>query len=807
MVYCSHCAKNLAVERMDDSELYCVICGKVLEDYFFTEEPTFVKNAAGQSKLSGNLVRTVQSELSESRQRTLDRAHEEIKYLSSGLGVQDEHMADRALDFYKVALERDFTRGRKSEQVQAACLYIAFRLNNKPYLLIDFSNYLRIDVYALGSVFLQLCEVLRIGKLPIVQKPIDPSLFIHRYTKNLIKRGSKAVSDTALSLVASMKRDWMQTGRKPSGLCGAALYISAFAHGIKCSKPDIVGVVKIKLNGSVWELKNVTHIPDLTKNLISVGQLANDGYTTVFHGDNWKISKGAMTIACGRKSGTLYKTKGACHLIAVAMNENPNLWHQRLETPIIETPQSEESCENNDNEELDTPELSIPAPVEELDTLAKEQENNPTVMPEGELKGVTSKDLLCEHKDSGASHFALGLCEECYKDLDKLSGGLGGGSDPPAFQRAEREREKRALLKESVDEACDLANASNDQFKSHREDLPVPEGANVAHESNKDGEYDDSFREDESETLSDIRDEDVDLYIHDEEGRQIKKMLWEAANSEYLEEEAAKKAIAEADKKAFEANFENCSEDLLAARELAASASEAVAKSRKEMKQRRANEAKNMGPAQSAAEAFGRMSNKKRQLQSLKSKVNFDRLSELFNELVLLSRTCLLHITWANVENEAAEDSEFDDSLREDESETLSDIDDCDVDVYLHSEEGKNIKKMLWERVNRVYVMEQAAKKAVATANKKAFEGNFANCSEDFLAARGLAAAAAKSRKGMKQRRAHEAKNIAPTQSAAEAFGQISNEKKSLNSKVNIDRLEELFNDMEEDEMGSADDY
>jgi len=31
------------------------------------------------------------------------------------------------------------------------------------------------------------------------------------------------------------------------------------------------GEVKIKLNGSVWELKNVRHIPDLTKNLISVG--------------------------------------------------------------------------------------------------------------------------------------------------------------------------------------------------------------------------------------------------------------------------------------------------------------------------------------------------------------------------------------------------------------------------------------------------------------------------------------------------------------------------------------------------------
>lgn len=43
----------------------------------------------------------------------------------------------------------------------------------------------------------------------------------------------------------------------------------------------------------------------------------------------------------------------------------------------------------------------------------------------------------------------------------------------------------------------------------------------------------------------------------------------------------ATKEAAAAAKKAFEANFENCSEDVLEARELATSAHEAVAKSRK----------------------------------------------------------------------------------------------------------------------------------------------------------------------------------------------------------------------------------
>ena len=91
---------------------------------------------------------------------------------------------------------------------------------------------------------------------------------------------------------------------------------------------DIVGKgsVKIKLNASVWELKDVRHIPDLRNNLISVGQLASEGYTTTFHGDDWKISKGAVTIAQGKKGVTLYMTSGArCLITVIASNENYNI--------------------------------------------------------------------------------------------------------------------------------------------------------------------------------------------------------------------------------------------------------------------------------------------------------------------------------------------------------------------------------------------------------------------------------------------------------------------------------------------------
>lgn len=42
---------------------------------------------------------------------------------------------------------------------------------------------------------------------------------------------SKAIAHTAVRLVASMKRDWIQTGRRPSGICGAALFIATHIHG------------------------------------------------------------------------------------------------------------------------------------------------------------------------------------------------------------------------------------------------------------------------------------------------------------------------------------------------------------------------------------------------------------------------------------------------------------------------------------------------------------------------------------------------------------------------------------------------
>ena len=79
-------------------------------------------------------------------------------------------------------------------------------------------------------------------------RPIDPSLYLHRFAEKLLMEEEppikQAVANTALRMVASMKRDWMQTGRRPSGICGAALFIAAHIHG-RCSCQLAAGALDV----------------------------------------------------------------------------------------------------------------------------------------------------------------------------------------------------------------------------------------------------------------------------------------------------------------------------------------------------------------------------------------------------------------------------------------------------------------------------------------------------------------------------------------------------------------------------------
>ena len=75
---------------------------------------------------------------------------------------------------------------------------------------------------------------------------LDPALFIYRFAAHLdLGDKANAVGLTALRIVSRMKRDWIVSGRRPAGICAAALLIAARAHGFSRSKHDVTKVLRV----------------------------------------------------------------------------------------------------------------------------------------------------------------------------------------------------------------------------------------------------------------------------------------------------------------------------------------------------------------------------------------------------------------------------------------------------------------------------------------------------------------------------------------------------------------------------------
>lgn len=231
----------------------CTGCGSVLEDNIIVSEVQFVENSGGGSSAVGQFVSLDGAGKTptlgggfhvnlgkESRAQTLQNGRRHIHHLGNQLQL-NQHCLDTAFNFFKMAVSKHLTRGRKMAHVIAACLYLVCRTEGTPHMLLDLSDLLQVNVYVLGKTFLLLAR-----ELCINAPAIDPCLYIPRFA-HLLEFGDRnhEVSMTALRLLQRMKRDWMHTGRRPSGLCGAALLVAARMHDFRRTVKEVISVVKV----------------------------------------------------------------------------------------------------------------------------------------------------------------------------------------------------------------------------------------------------------------------------------------------------------------------------------------------------------------------------------------------------------------------------------------------------------------------------------------------------------------------------------------------------------------------------------
>uniref|UniRef100_A0AAY5L989 Transcription factor IIIB 90 kDa subunit n=2 Tax=Esox lucius TaxID=8010 RepID=A0AAY5L989_ESOLU len=253
----SRTCKNCGCSEIDLDQArgnaVCTSCGSVLEDNIIVSEVQFVEGSGGISSAVGQFVSAdgpVKAPVlgtgfhtslgKESRAQTLQNGKRQIHNLGSQLQL-NQHCLDTAFNFFKMVVSKHLTRGRKMAHVIAACLYLVCRTEGTPHMLLDLSDLLQVNVYILGKTFLLLAR-----ELCINSPAIDPCLYIPRFA-HMLEFGDKTheVSMTALRLLQRMKRDWMHTGRRPSGLCGAALLVAARMHEFRRTVKDVIGVVKV----------------------------------------------------------------------------------------------------------------------------------------------------------------------------------------------------------------------------------------------------------------------------------------------------------------------------------------------------------------------------------------------------------------------------------------------------------------------------------------------------------------------------------------------------------------------------------
>ena len=176
---------------------------------------------------------------------TLQRGGMRVEWIGQRLGLRN-HVIDEGKRMFQLAAQRNFTTGRKTAHVAAACMYIVCRRDREPYLLLDFADALHASVRELGQIYMKLVRLLNLDKvldIPVV----DPSLFMERFSARLElgHKGTQLVSHTAARIIQAMSRHWICTGRRPTGLCGAALLVACRYHGFERSPAALAEIVRI----------------------------------------------------------------------------------------------------------------------------------------------------------------------------------------------------------------------------------------------------------------------------------------------------------------------------------------------------------------------------------------------------------------------------------------------------------------------------------------------------------------------------------------------------------------------------------
>ncbi len=283
---CPECGAQRFEENSAQGELTCVECGLVIEEdridesaewRAFNEQEREKKARAGQPltytkhdmgvsteigkgsgelyKVSGNKraqyyrLRKWHKRLTKSKDRNLGFALSELNSMVSNLNLP-ESVHEEVARLYEKAVDQGLVRGRSMESIISALLYIVARKQGTPRTLDEISDASGIEKREIGRAYRYVARELGLRILPA--KPQD---YVPRFAGKLQLSGE--VQARARNILKEAREKDLLSGKGPTGLAAAALYIAAVLEGEKRTQrevADVVGVTEVTIRNRYKEL-------------------------------------------------------------------------------------------------------------------------------------------------------------------------------------------------------------------------------------------------------------------------------------------------------------------------------------------------------------------------------------------------------------------------------------------------------------------------------------------------------------------------------------------------------------------------
>ncbi|CAE8672380.1 unnamed protein product [Polarella glacialis] len=509
---CPYCGCTDLINSAARGDTVCgnPACGELLAEQTMVTETSFVTTSSGGVAASGGRVvfhagMSFAGGAPSSQELAINRGITKIGFIADRLQLSAQ-IQEAGRRMYQLAVQMNFNAGRPTRYVASACLYVVCRRNRSPHMLIDFSDVLQTPVKTIGACYMRLMRRLvggdpayppAMGTGAIEVPMVDPSIFIERFARKLSLGGmQRKVQNTAMRLIQYMHRDWICIGRRPNGLCGAALLIASYYHGLRCSAKDIADTVRI----SEGTLRNrLTEMKDTPLALMSREQFekANPDAVPSALEDQGQLALPPCMIKRNRRE--IREQQAAEHAALVDAEQTAALG----DAPSTSFSSSPGKRAAGDLALQDaSPAASKRRAGRGKRTLLPEvEESSQQSATQAEESSQQSSDARYTAREPSADDI-----EHIAKDIASYHGieaVLEGRVDPVAEQRV------------------DKLVAGKPDFGEAKEQAPKPEVA--------DGPGG-------VESLSDVEDEELEMYLLDSEETQHKSDIWHEVNKDYLEE-------------------------------------------------------------------------------------------------------------------------------------------------------------------------------------------------------------------------------------------------------------------------------